>query len=420
MIKTQQRDAEVDQKKKGDFVANSIYDIITVGGGLGGSALAKAMAEHGARVLVVERETQFKDRVRGEFMVPWGVAEARELGIYDLLRATCGQELPWFDQYMGPIRGERRDFVATTPQHLPGFTFNHPAMQEVLLQAAREAGAEVRRGVHVRGVESGRVPSVTVEHDGQVEELRARLVVGVDGRASMVRHWGGFPVHHDPEQLLIAGVLLEGMCALEDNVFHIVSTPGLSGVFLVPQGHERVRAYLVWHREAQYRLQGEKDLPRFIAESVKTGGATEWYSGVRANGPLATFDGADTWVEHPYKEGVALVGDAAAATDPTYGQGLSLTVRDVRVLRDALLSYEDWDVAGHAYAAERDRYYGAIHTVTRWSTQVFYEPGPVADARRAKVLPLFAQDETRVPDHVFSGPELPVNEIVRRRFFGEE
>jgi flavin-dependent dehydrogenase len=62
-------------------MANSIYDIITVGGGLGGSALAKAMAAHGARVLVVERETQFKDRVRGEFMAPWGVAEARELGI---------------------------------------------------------------------------------------------------------------------------------------------------------------------------------------------------------------------------------------------------------------------------------------------------------------------------------------------------
>ena len=41
------------------------YDVISVGGGLGGSALAKAMAELGARVLVVERETQFKDRVRG-------------------------------------------------------------------------------------------------------------------------------------------------------------------------------------------------------------------------------------------------------------------------------------------------------------------------------------------------------------------
>jgi len=47
-------------------VANKTYDIITVGGGLGGASLAKAMAEHGAKVLVLERETRFKDRVLGE------------------------------------------------------------------------------------------------------------------------------------------------------------------------------------------------------------------------------------------------------------------------------------------------------------------------------------------------------------------
>ena len=61
-------------------MASSTYDIITVGGGLGGSALAKAMAEHGARVLMLEREKQFKDRVRGEVMVTWGVAETQRLG----------------------------------------------------------------------------------------------------------------------------------------------------------------------------------------------------------------------------------------------------------------------------------------------------------------------------------------------------
>ena len=46
------------------------YDIIAVGGGLGGSALAKAMAENSKSVLILERETEFKDRVRGEFMSP--------------------------------------------------------------------------------------------------------------------------------------------------------------------------------------------------------------------------------------------------------------------------------------------------------------------------------------------------------------
>jgi len=71
-------------------VGNGMYDIITVGGGLGGATLAKAMAEQGARVLVLERETHFKDRVRGEQMHPWRVAETKALGIYDLLVATCG------------------------------------------------------------------------------------------------------------------------------------------------------------------------------------------------------------------------------------------------------------------------------------------------------------------------------------------
>jgi 2-polyprenyl-6-methoxyphenol hydroxylase-like FAD-dependent oxidoreductase len=49
----------------------------------------------------------------------------------------------------------------------------------------------------------------------------------------------------------------------------------------------------------------------------------------------------ETWVDHPYRDGLVLVGDAAAASDPTWGQGLSLTSRDVRVLAEKLLSAND-------------------------------------------------------------------------------
>ena len=67
------------------------YDLIIVRGGLGRAVLSRAMAEHGARVLVIERERQFKDRVRGEAIWPWGVAELRELGVYQLLIDTCAR-----------------------------------------------------------------------------------------------------------------------------------------------------------------------------------------------------------------------------------------------------------------------------------------------------------------------------------------
>jgi flavin-dependent dehydrogenase len=114
------------------------YDIVMVGGGLGGSALAKARAGHGARVLVLEREKQFRDRVRGETLAPWGGAEAEHLGIYGLLRDSCAFEKRWAIG-LGPDR----DLVATTPQNLPLMTFYHPQMQEAMLEAAAEAGAKV-------------------------------------------------------------------------------------------------------------------------------------------------------------------------------------------------------------------------------------------------------------------------------------
>jgi 2-polyprenyl-6-methoxyphenol hydroxylase-like FAD-dependent oxidoreductase len=78
-------------------MSSTSYDIITVGGGLGGVALAKAMAENGARVLVLESETKFRDRVRGEAIVSWGVAEAKNLGIYDVMKAAGAREVEWVE-----------------------------------------------------------------------------------------------------------------------------------------------------------------------------------------------------------------------------------------------------------------------------------------------------------------------------------
>lgn len=69
------------------------YDVVTVGGGIAASALGKAMAEHGARVLVVERERAFRDRVRGEALAPWGVAELDALGLLDAVRPAIADEL---------------------------------------------------------------------------------------------------------------------------------------------------------------------------------------------------------------------------------------------------------------------------------------------------------------------------------------
>jgi 2-polyprenyl-6-methoxyphenol hydroxylase-like FAD-dependent oxidoreductase len=134
---------------------------------------------------------------------------------------------------------------------------------------------------------------------------------------------------------------------------------------------------------------------------------------------LASFDVADRWVDHPYCNGVVLVGDSAAASDPSFGCGLSLTFRDVRVLRDHLVANDDWDAAADAYAVEHDRYFGSLHRILSWYRELNYADGSEADTRRARVRPLLYEQPQRRPDFVAFGPEAPSDEPARQRFFGE-
>jgi 2-polyprenyl-6-methoxyphenol hydroxylase-like FAD-dependent oxidoreductase len=102
---------------------------------------------------------------------------------------------------------------------------------------------------------------------------------------------------------------------------------------------------------------------------------------------------------------VVLIGDAATASDPSWGNGMSLTLRDVRVLHDQIPATGDYDVAGHAYAAEHDRYYTAVHRINTWLTDLEYTPGPEAAARRARVWRRWAEEPSRFPDPLGRGPD---------------
>ncbi|HET6863046.1 MAG TPA: NAD(P)/FAD-dependent oxidoreductase [Pyrinomonadaceae bacterium] len=396
-------------------MGESHYDIVTVGGGLGGCSLAKVMAEHGKRVLVLEREQNFRDRVRGEFMTPWGVAEVRSLGIYELIRDNCGIDAQTSQLGFGP-----RDLPSTTPQQLPGLGFSHPEMQEVLLDAAKNGGAEVRRGVTVTGIKPGATPAVTfLDENGDDQEVNARLVVAADGRTSSARKWAGFEVKESPQPFYFAGLLLKGVAAPEDEVYLLFLPHVGACTAMTPVGRGRFRTYVAYGDSEGMRLQGEHNISNFLADARRAELVADYFHKAEPIGPLASFRCGDFWVEHPFKDGVALVGDAGSTSDPAFGQGLATTARDVRVLRDSLLANDDWDAAGHAFATEHDRYSQVIRRVSQWFRSLFLEQGVDADARRARAMPLIAQDETRVPDHLFSGPDLASDDSVRRRFFGE-
>ncbi|HEU5451579.1 MAG TPA: NAD(P)/FAD-dependent oxidoreductase [Terriglobales bacterium] len=395
------------------------YDLIVVGGGVAGSSLARKMAAGGARVLLLEKETVFRDRVRGECLLPWGVADAEALGIGAPLRGIS-QEARWFAQCIDGTAAPQRDLIATTPLQRPMWCFYHPQAQGLLLAAAENAGVEVRRGANVMRIEPGPAPKVTFEAAGKSETAEARLVALCAGRNPGQRAELGFQVRRGTIPTLISGVWVSNVTADPSIGYVGYWLKSGSVVALFPQGAGRARAYFGFHPFHCVRLQGDGDKARFVEMFRRSAGDAIPFGDARPDGPLASFECADVWVEHPYQNGVALVGDAAASSDPSCGQGLSLAFRDARVLSEELLARSDWDAAGHEYAQRHDKHYTAVRTVVGWFYDLFQKLGPVADARRKRALPLIAEDPTRVPDVLFSGPEFPLNATSRARFFGEE
>lgn len=403
----------------GSAELTSTYDVIMVGGGLVGAVAGRKLAEAGRRVLVLERETTFRDRVRGEQMHPWGGAVAKRLGIYDeLMSSGCGHDARYNNSYVAGHQAAHRDLHATTPYRLGVTTFHHPEMQELFLAAAARAGATVRRGATVCSLTGGETPAVTFTDNAGTHEVSARIAIGADGRTSKVRTWAGFQTNRDPERLRIAGALFHHTSAPIDGLHMCVAPHG--NMLLCPLGDGRARAYFIYDIgvAGRRKLSGKDHVDEFLRLCRETGAPPAWFDGMTIAPPLADFDGAAQWVEHPYRDGIALLGDAAATLDPSFGSGLSKVLLDVELLAEALAATDDRDRALHAYAASHDRHFRIVRDIESWMMTLLWSRGPEADERRHRVMPRFGAGDPALPD-LQLGPDGPHDAHARKLLLGE-
>ena len=389
------------------------YDLIVVGGGVAGGALSTVMARAGRRVLLLEQTETYVDRVRGEWIAPWGVAETRTLGLYDSLIAAGGHHLRrhiTYDETLTPKAAEAAPLpLDVFAPGVPGpLCLRHPVHCQALFDAALGAGADARRGVTVTEIRTGTDPRVTFEVEGETFLARAALVVGADGRTSAVRQAAGIPLHLDTPHHWFAGLLVEGVEGWPEDT-QAIGTEGDFGFLAFPQGDGKVRVYGGFPLDQARRFQGPEGARRFLdAFAVSCSPRNARLVAGRPAGPVGAFINADSWTDKPFAMGAVLVGDAAGWNDPILGLGLSITYRDVRIVSDLLKSAPAGRVPDFSsYAVERAERMRRLRFTARIQAALDMEFGPEAAARR-KDLHVRAQADPGLKAHAFAvmaGPE---------------
>lgn len=394
-------------------------DVAVVGGGFAGAALATVLARGGRDVVVLERQTAFTDRSRGEWIAPWGVAEAMRLGLFDDLRRAGGhvvRSLEVRERDHAPGDGFGIDLTACSPLADGALSIRLESACDELLRAAERAGARVLRSHIVRELDCGRPrgrSSIRGVAGERPFEVRCRHVVAADSGSSTMRRMVGLGFSVQPRDLWGAGLLVSDVDVADDRSSVVVSTDDAMA-YLLPQGQGMARLYVNIAGEASREVFGEDRVAGFLRIARHALGA-----------PLAAARPAGPCFVHPLRNGVAagvcasgvvFVGDAAGFTNPVAGQGLAMALRDVRVVTDAMDRGRP-DPSFVTYGRERARRMAILCAAVPLYSAMVASFGPGGRARRhdARValgaesgLAELALSAFRGPFGVRAGETLPV------------
>jgi 2-polyprenyl-6-methoxyphenol hydroxylase-like FAD-dependent oxidoreductase len=311
------------------------YDAVVVGARCGGAPTAMLLARKGYRVLLLDKTTFPSDTMSTHLVHPPGVAALDQWGLLDRLVATGCPPIETYSFDFGPLT------IAGSPQPIDGIAHAYcprrTLLDQLLVDAATEAGAELREGFTVDELvaDDGTVTGIRGhEKGGPAMTESARVVIGADGRHSLVartvqperynerrshlamyyaywsdlpaagfdttvraehrRGWAAAPTHDDLTVVPFGWPVEEFKANRTDVEANFLAT-----VELAPEFAERVRA-----AKRESRFIGSAELPGYFRK--------------------------------PFGPGWALVGDAGYHKNPITAMGINDAFRDAELLADAL------------------------------------------------------------------------------------
>jgi 2-polyprenyl-6-methoxyphenol hydroxylase-like FAD-dependent oxidoreductase len=303
-------------------------NVCIVGGGPGGLMLGLLLAKRGAEVLVLEGHENFDREFRGEVLQPSTSLLLDQLG---LLEYVLEQPHSLLDS--GKVRFDGREmgefqFKRISPEYPYAIWMPQPIFLAAMLRKAEPLpsfhcwmGAKVTKLIREDGVVVG---VGGVQHGDDAFEVRADVVVGADGRYSMIAKMGGFQAayeHHDFDLIW----------------FTIPQPPGWSSTLYVSLG-TNARGLLL--PKYPHHIQAGLALPtgewrRWRGEGVAAVAARirsfdpifhEFADSLKDFTPFFPLEGIVRLVDDWARDGLLLIGDAAHTMSPVGAIGVNVAI----------------------------------------------------------------------------------------------
>ena len=264
------------------------YDVVVVGGGPAGAISAAYAARAGAKVLLLERTRRAPARCTG-LVSPWTI---------DLLQVPQSLILRGIHGVRVHSPGGRT--LELSASEAKAYVIDRTSLDELLLARAREAGAEVRRGVAATGLADTTLHTTAAP-------VGFSVLVGADGPISSVARWSGLP----RSQELLVGLQAILRFEAEERLVQVFLGQNVAPGFFawaVPAGEGELRVGLA--------TDSGKEAGRLLAKLLKTR-----FPGAEARGQVGGLIPIGP-PPRTVKGNVLLVGDAAGQVKPTSGGGL--------------------------------------------------------------------------------------------------
>ena len=333
--------------------------VVIVGSGPTGAALALLLVKRGIATTLVEAAKDAYRVFRGEGLMPSGLDAIAQMGLSTMLEGVPHRQIDAWEF----VVGDRQLFRVDEPMgsNRPCTLVSQPPLLETLISEAQlHPEFEFIPGVPVKDLlySNDRIAGVKL---GDGRDIPAALVIGTDGRNSVVRQRAELELVKQQNSIDVLWFKLAAHPRfVTDNVFYSILNGG-SG-FSVFHGAESGKLHLAWVLSADDKTDRKHTdwaetfaslSPAWMAEHFRNCADT-----IESPMRLSVVVGrCPRW----HRPGIILLGDAAHPMSPVRAQGINMAFRDVIVAANHLVpllkagaNYEDIDLALSRIQAERE------------------------------------------------------------------